>query len=61
MLTKHQLIAEQEVSSQVVDMGLLTQTTQAAMENLGVEQIEVVADRGYFKVEDIEACEKAGW
>lgn len=61
MLTKHQLIAKQEVSSQVVDMGLLTQTTQAAMENLGVEQIEVVADRGYFKVEDIEACEKAGW
>jgi transposase len=57
---KHKLIAEQEVSSQVVDMGLLTQTTQAAMDNLGVEQIEVVADRGYFKVEDIEACEKAG-
>ncbi|MET3645405.1 hypothetical protein [Phyllobacterium ifriqiyense] len=57
---KHKLIAGQEVSSQVVDMGLLTQTTQAAMDNLGVEQIEVVADRGYLKVEDIEACEKAG-
>lgn len=57
---KHKLIAEQEVSSQVVDMGLLTQTTQAAMDNLGVEQIEVVADRGYVKVEDIEACENAG-
>ncbi|MBZ5775718.1 IS1182 family transposase [Rhizobium sp. VS19-DR104.2] len=57
---KHKLIAEQEVSSQVVDMGLLTQTTQAAMDTLGVGQIEVVADRGYFKVEDIEACEKAG-
>lgn len=63
MLTKHQLIAEQEVSSQVVDMGLLTQTTQttqATMDSLGVERTEVVADRGYFKVEDIEACEKAG-
>ncbi|MBZ5763413.1 hypothetical protein LAV84_28415 [Rhizobium sp. VS19-DR104.2] len=57
---KHKLIAEQEVSSQVVDIGLLTQTTQAAMDTLGVGQIEVVADRGYFKVEDIEACEKAG-
>lgn len=57
---KHKLIAEQEVSSQVIDMGLLTQTTQAAMDTLGVGQIEVVADRGYFKVEDIEACEKAG-
>lgn len=30
------------------------------MNTLGVGQIEVVADRGYFKVEDIEACEKAG-
>ena len=27
---------------------------------LGVETIDVVADRGYFKSEDIEACEKAG-
>jgi hypothetical protein len=25
-----------------------------------VERIGVVADRGYFKIEDIEACEKAG-
>jgi hypothetical protein len=25
-----------------------------------VETIDVVADRGYFKAEDIEACEKAG-
>jgi hypothetical protein len=57
---KHKLIAEQEVSSRVVDMGLLTQTTQAATDSLGVEQIEVVAVRGYFKVEDIEACENAG-
>ena len=27
---------------------------------LGVETIDVVADKGYFKIEDIEACEKAG-
>ena len=30
------------------------------MEALGVERIEAVADRGYFKIEDIEACEAAG-
>jgi hypothetical protein len=29
-------------------------------EILDVETIEVVADRGYFKAEDIEACEKVG-
>ena len=57
---KHKLIVEQEVTNQVVDMGLLKQTAEPAHEILGVEQIDVVADRGYFKIEDIEACEKAG-
>jgi transposase len=58
--TKHKLIVEQQVSNQVVDMGLLTQTAEAAKEVLGVETIDAVADKGYFKIEDIEACEKAG-
>jgi transposase len=58
--TKHKLIVEQQVTKQVVDMGLLTQTAEPAKEILGVEKIAVVADRGYFKIEDIEACEKAG-
>src|SRR5437764_14571774 len=58
--TKHKLIVEQQVTNQVVDMGLLTQTAEPAKEILGVERIAVVADRGYFKIEDIEACEKAG-
>jgi hypothetical protein len=57
---KHKLIVEQQVTNQVVDMGLLTQTAEPAKEILGVETIAVVADRGYFKIEDIEACEKAG-
>jgi transposase len=57
---KHKLIVEQQVTNQVVDMGLLTQTAEPAKEILGVETIAVVADRGYFKIEDIEACEKVG-
>src|SRR3982750_24111 len=57
---KHKLIVEQEVTNQVVDMGLLKQTAEPAREILGVEQIDVAADRGYYKIEDIEACEKAG-
>ena len=57
---KNKLIVEQEVTNQVVDMGLLTPTAEPAREVLGVETIDVVADRGYFKAEDIEACEKAG-
>jgi hypothetical protein len=57
---KHKLIVEQQVTNQIVDMGLLTQTAEPAKEILGVEKIDVVADGGYFKIEDIEACEKAG-
>jgi transposase len=58
--TKHKLIVEQQVTNQVVDMGLLTQTAEPAKEILGVETIDAVADKGYFKIEDIEACEQAG-
>ena len=57
---EHKLIVEQQVTNQVLDLGLLTQTAAPAKENLGVEQIDVVANRGYFKIEDIEACEQAG-
>jgi hypothetical protein len=57
---EHKLIVEQQVTNQVVDMGLLTETAEPAKEILGVETIAVVADKGYFKIEDIEACEKAG-
>jgi transposase/IS5 family transposase len=57
---KNKMIVEQAVTNQVVDMGLLTQTAEPARVILDVEQIDVVADRGYFKIEDIEACEKAG-
>ena len=57
---KNKMFVEQAVTNQVVDMGLLTQTAEAAREILEVEKIDVVADKGYFKFEDIEACEKAG-
>jgi transposase len=57
---KHKLIVAQAVTNQVVDMGLLKETAEPARALLEVETIDVVADRGYFKSEDIEACEKAG-
>jgi hypothetical protein len=56
----HKLIIEQAVTNQVVDMGLLTQIAEPARQILDVETIDVVADRGHFKIEDIEACEKVG-
>ena len=35
-------------------------TAEPARQVLGVETIDVVADRGYFKIEDVEACERVG-
>ena len=58
--TKHKLIAEQQVHSQVSDLGLLAETGRGARASLGVERIDAVADKGYFKVEDIAGCEAAG-
>ncbi len=58
--TKHNLITEQQVHSKVQDLGLLAETATAARENPAVCEIDVVADRGYYKIEDIEACEAAG-
>src|SRR6202158_666850 len=57
---KNKMIVEQAVTNQVVDMGQLKETAEPARAILDVETIDVVADRGYFKIEDIEACEKAG-
>lgn len=56
---KHKLIVEQEVCTQVGDLGLLAVTAEPARKLLEIETIDVVADRGYFKIEDIEACEAA--
>ena len=57
---KHKLIAEQQVHNKVSDLGLLAETAVAARRNLAVDRIDAVADAGYFKIEDIEACENTG-
>jgi hypothetical protein len=49
---KHKLIVEQQVTNQVVDMGLLAQTAEPAKEVLGVERIAVVADELWPEVGD---------
>ena len=58
--SKHNLIAEQQVHTNVNDVGLLAETAVAACENLAADEIDAVADRGYYKIGDIEACESAG-
>jgi hypothetical protein len=46
---------QQQVTNRAVGMGLPTQTEEPTKEVLGVEKVAVVADRGYFKIEDVEA------
>jgi hypothetical protein len=57
---KHKLIVEQHVTNAATDMGLLAAIAGAARKTLGVERIDAVADMGYYKGEDIEACEASG-
>ncbi|MGI9420274.1 MAG: IS1182 family transposase [Geminicoccaceae bacterium] len=57
---QHKLIVEQQVHNKVSDLGLLAETAGAARQNLEVDRIDTVADKGYFKIEDIEACEADG-
>jgi transposase len=46
---RHKLIVEQYVTNSGSDLGFLAQTASAAREVLGVEQIDAVADKGYYK------------
>jgi hypothetical protein len=51
---KHKMIVERAVTNGVLDMGLLRQTAEPARQILDVDTIDVVADNGYFKSEDID-------
>jgi len=57
---KHHLIVELEATQAGNDYGQLTAIAVAAKEQLQVEHLEVVADKGYREIEDIERCQQAG-
>lgn len=57
---RHKLIVEQYVTNAGSDLGFLARTASAARDALGIEQIDVVADKGYYKGEDIAACADLG-
>ena len=57
---KHKLIVEQHVTNAGTDLGLLADTAGAAKDLLNVERIDAVADMGYYKGEDIAACDEIG-
>jgi transposase len=58
--TKNHLIVAHEVITEGVDRDQLSRIAEQAREATGVEDLTVVADRGYFKGEQILKCEQAG-
>jgi transposase len=54
---KHHLIVAHEVSNVGHDRQQLHRMARQAKEAIGVEALEVVADRGYFRGEEILACD----
>ena len=57
---KHKLVVEHEVTNEVTDQGQLSCMAKKAQETLGVQTLEVVADRGYYNGEEVKACEESG-
>jgi len=56
----HKMIVEQAGSNDVLATGLRQQAAAPARQLVAVEKIAVVADKGYFRTEDIAAGETAG-
>lgn len=58
--TKHHLIVAHEVTNDGSDRSQLSPMAKLAREAMGVKELSAVADRGYFKSEEIHACHEAG-
>src|SRR5271167_679303 len=57
---EHHLIITHEVSNEGSDRSQLSPVAKEAKAILEVENLDAVADRGYFNSEEILACEEAG-
>ena len=58
--TTHHLIVEHEVTNIGHDRTLLAQMATRTKDTLEVEELTSVSDRGYYRGEEIMACEEAG-
>ena len=58
--TEHHLIVEHEVNNRGSDRRQLSNMAKKARKAMDVQELSVVADRGYFKGEEILACDEAG-
>ena len=53
---KHKLIVDHDVTHEVTDLGLLSRMAKSAKQALGVDEMDVVADRGYYDGQEVKAC-----
>jgi transposase len=58
--TKHHLIVAHAVTNDGTDRAQLAKIACQAKEALGIDELQAVADRGYFDSGEILACHKAG-
>ncbi|MFC0326722.1 transposase, partial [Halomonas organivorans] len=58
--SRHHLIVAHEVTNVGSDRSQLSRMAKQARDASGIKDLNVVADRGYFKGEEILACHKAG-
>lgn len=58
--TKHHLIVAHEVTNLGYDREALSMMAQAAKDVMASEEIEAIADKGYYSGEEIVAAERAG-
>ena len=56
--SKHSLVVDVDVINNSADQGQLNPMARQAKETLGVETIEVAADKGYYVPEDLKKCEQ---
>jgi hypothetical protein len=57
---EHKLIVAHEVTNAPVDRGQLSSMAKLAQEAVQADELTVLADRGYYKGEEIRACYSAG-
>lgn len=58
--TKHLLIVEHDVTNKTSDRGQLSRMAIKARDAIGVDKLDVIADRGYFNSEEIKVTVDAG-
>jgi hypothetical protein len=57
---KHHLIVDQEVTNEVLDNHQLFTMAQKTRQMLGQNELQVVADMGYYNHQELKKCEEAG-